>query len=199
VTLVHPKLVVEVGVDVARDASGRWRHPARLHRARPDLSSADVPLQSTPPGLEQSCQSDRILREGDRSWSPRTGNDDDDSRATGDRPRPLRPHLLRRFGRTMRKVPAQDPQVWPRRLPAVPVVHGTGHGQVGARRAVRHHTRLATWRRPGPRCKERPLLDQSRIWDNPGRGRGEVPLRTDVTPREPLQDPFIHDPPGRIR
>ncbi|MEU0896779.1 ATP-dependent DNA ligase [Streptomyces massasporeus] len=48
VTLVHPKLVVEVGVDVARDASGRWRHPARLHRARPDLSSADVPLQSTP-------------------------------------------------------------------------------------------------------------------------------------------------------
>ncbi|GAA2767632.1 ATP-dependent DNA ligase [Streptomyces paradoxus] len=49
VTLVHPKLVVEVGVDVARDASGRWRHPARLHRARPDLSSADVPLQSTPP------------------------------------------------------------------------------------------------------------------------------------------------------
>jgi ATP-dependent DNA ligase len=49
VTLVHPKLVVEVGVDVARDASGRWRHPARLHRARPDLSSADVPLHPTPP------------------------------------------------------------------------------------------------------------------------------------------------------
>jgi hypothetical protein len=34
VTLVEPELVVEVGVDVARDASGRWRHPARLHRAR---------------------------------------------------------------------------------------------------------------------------------------------------------------------
>ena len=34
VTLVHPKLVVEVSVDVARDASGRWRHPARLHRVR---------------------------------------------------------------------------------------------------------------------------------------------------------------------
>ncbi|GAA2768536.1 hypothetical protein GCM10010103_75780 [Streptomyces paradoxus] len=29
VTLVEPELVVEVGVDVARDASGRWRHPAR--------------------------------------------------------------------------------------------------------------------------------------------------------------------------
>ncbi|MEU0189226.1 hypothetical protein ABZ250_05060 [Streptomyces afghaniensis] len=34
VTLVEPELVVEVGVDVARDASG-WRHPARWHRARP--------------------------------------------------------------------------------------------------------------------------------------------------------------------
>ncbi|UOB07642.1 ATP-dependent DNA ligase [Streptomyces sp. HP-A2021] len=43
VTLVEPELVVEVGVDVARDASGRWRHPARLHRARPDLSPANVP------------------------------------------------------------------------------------------------------------------------------------------------------------
>ncbi|WP_342748883.1 hypothetical protein [Streptomyces phaeoluteigriseus] len=41
VTLVEPELVVEVGVDVARDASGRWRHPARWHRARPDLSPAD--------------------------------------------------------------------------------------------------------------------------------------------------------------
>jgi hypothetical protein len=43
VRLVDPAWVVEVGVDVARDASGRWRHPARLHRARPDLSPADVP------------------------------------------------------------------------------------------------------------------------------------------------------------
>ncbi|MFK4070460.1 ATP-dependent DNA ligase [Streptomyces sp. NPDC029674] len=43
VTLVEPELVVEVGVDVARDASGRWRHPARWHRARPDLSPADLP------------------------------------------------------------------------------------------------------------------------------------------------------------
>ncbi|MFF3140370.1 ATP-dependent DNA ligase [Streptomyces sp. NPDC057927] len=43
VTLVRPELVVEVGVDVARDTSGRWRHPARRHRARPDLSPADVP------------------------------------------------------------------------------------------------------------------------------------------------------------
>ncbi|MFF3582882.1 hypothetical protein [Streptomyces mirabilis] len=43
VTLVRPGLVVEVGVDVTRDASGRWRHPARRHRAHPDLSPADVP------------------------------------------------------------------------------------------------------------------------------------------------------------
>lgn len=43
VTLVAPELVVEVGVDVARDSAGRWRHPARRHRARPDLADADVP------------------------------------------------------------------------------------------------------------------------------------------------------------
>ncbi|MFH9016380.1 ATP-dependent DNA ligase [Streptomyces sp. NPDC017943] len=49
VTLVEPELVVEVGVDVARDASGRWRHPARLHRARLDLSPGDVPRMTAPP------------------------------------------------------------------------------------------------------------------------------------------------------
>ncbi|MFE7765373.1 hypothetical protein [Streptomyces sp. NPDC057438] len=49
VTLVEPELVVEVGIDVARDASGRWRHPAVLHRARPDLSPADVPHMTSPP------------------------------------------------------------------------------------------------------------------------------------------------------
>ncbi|MFH8939519.1 ATP-dependent DNA ligase [Streptomyces griseosporeus] len=49
VTLVEPELVVEVGVDVARDASGRWRHPARWHRPRPDLTPTDVPRLSTPP------------------------------------------------------------------------------------------------------------------------------------------------------
>ncbi|MFJ8704303.1 ATP-dependent DNA ligase [Streptomyces ardesiacus] len=38
-----------VGVDVTRDASGRWRHPARWHRARPDLSPADVPRLTSPP------------------------------------------------------------------------------------------------------------------------------------------------------
>ncbi|MGW7130128.1 hypothetical protein ACWGIA_17530 [Streptomyces bobili] len=49
VMLVEPELVAEVGVDVARDTSGRWRHPARLHRARPDLSTADVPRLTAPP------------------------------------------------------------------------------------------------------------------------------------------------------
>ncbi|MFE1206183.1 ATP-dependent DNA ligase [Streptomyces sp. NPDC058762] len=43
VTLVDPELVVEVGVDVARDRAGRWRHPARWHRSSPDLLVADVP------------------------------------------------------------------------------------------------------------------------------------------------------------
>ncbi|MGW2841800.1 ATP-dependent DNA ligase [Streptomyces sp. NPDC001493] len=50
VTLVEPVLVVEVGVDVARDASGRWRHPARWHRPRPDLSVAEVPRLAGPAG-----------------------------------------------------------------------------------------------------------------------------------------------------
>ncbi|MFF1809375.1 ATP-dependent DNA ligase [Streptomyces sp. NPDC058251] len=44
VTLVQPELVVEVHIDVARDSAGRWRHPARLHRARPDVSAGDVAL-----------------------------------------------------------------------------------------------------------------------------------------------------------
>ncbi|MFC9000957.1 hypothetical protein ACFW5P_35790 [Streptomyces rochei] len=35
--------MVEVDVDVARDAAGRGRHPVRLHRARPDLTASDVP------------------------------------------------------------------------------------------------------------------------------------------------------------
>ncbi|MET7980888.1 ATP-dependent DNA ligase [Streptomyces mirabilis] len=41
--LVEPELVVEVVVDVARDASGQWRHPARLHRARPTSSPLTSP------------------------------------------------------------------------------------------------------------------------------------------------------------
>lgn len=43
VTLTEPDLVVEVGPDVARDTVGRWRHPARRHRPRTDLTPADVP------------------------------------------------------------------------------------------------------------------------------------------------------------
>ncbi|MFD6039645.1 hypothetical protein ACFWHF_34820 [Streptomyces griseoincarnatus] len=43
VTLVEPELVVEVGVGVVRDTSGRWRDPARLQRARLGLSPGGVP------------------------------------------------------------------------------------------------------------------------------------------------------------
>ncbi|MFD8489440.1 ATP-dependent DNA ligase [Streptomyces sp. NPDC059712] len=43
VTLVDPQLVVEVAVDVARDAAGRWRHPVRLHRIRAELHPMQVP------------------------------------------------------------------------------------------------------------------------------------------------------------
>ncbi|MEU1940776.1 ATP-dependent DNA ligase [Streptomyces coeruleorubidus] len=45
---MRPQLVVEVGVDVTRDAAGRWRHPARLHRTRTDLSPTDIPLLTPP-------------------------------------------------------------------------------------------------------------------------------------------------------
>jgi ATP-dependent DNA ligase len=40
VHLVEPDVVLEVAVDVARDASGRWRHPARPHRVRTTLISS---------------------------------------------------------------------------------------------------------------------------------------------------------------
>jgi len=43
VTLVVPELVVEVDADLARDGAGRWRHPARWHRMRPELVPADTP------------------------------------------------------------------------------------------------------------------------------------------------------------
>ncbi|WP_437043524.1 hypothetical protein [Streptomyces sp. enrichment culture] len=33
VRLVQPEVVTEVAVDVARDAGGRWRHPARCYTA----------------------------------------------------------------------------------------------------------------------------------------------------------------------
>ncbi|MFD5272134.1 hypothetical protein [Streptomyces sp. NPDC058335] len=44
VHLVQPSVVMEVAVDVARDAAGRWRHPARPHRVRTGLASDDIPL-----------------------------------------------------------------------------------------------------------------------------------------------------------
>ncbi|MFD8394797.1 ATP-dependent DNA ligase [Streptomyces sp. NPDC059680] len=44
VQLVHPDVVTEVAVDVARDSAGRWRHPARPHRVRTDVDVAQVPL-----------------------------------------------------------------------------------------------------------------------------------------------------------
>ncbi|MFF0018483.1 hypothetical protein [Streptomyces sp. NPDC005374] len=47
VTLVRPELVVEVGADVARDSAGRWWHPVRWYRARPDLSPSGVARFST--------------------------------------------------------------------------------------------------------------------------------------------------------
>ncbi|MFG2638890.1 ATP-dependent DNA ligase [Streptomyces sp. NPDC048362] len=48
VNLVAPDLVVEVGIDVARDAGGRWRHPARFHRIRAELHPMHVPKLGKP-------------------------------------------------------------------------------------------------------------------------------------------------------
>ncbi|MFE7654730.1 hypothetical protein ACFU6M_17820 [Streptomyces bottropensis] len=42
--LVQPEVVMEIGVDVARDSAGRWRHPARPHRIRGDVDVQEVPL-----------------------------------------------------------------------------------------------------------------------------------------------------------
>ncbi|MEV7995368.1 hypothetical protein AB0O67_26760 [Streptomyces sp. NPDC086077] len=44
VQLVQPDIVMEVAVDVARDAAGRWRHPVRAHRVRTDVAAAQIPL-----------------------------------------------------------------------------------------------------------------------------------------------------------
>ncbi|MFF9206774.1 ATP-dependent DNA ligase [Streptomyces sp. NPDC014986] len=44
VHLVELDVVLEVAVDVAHDASGRWRHPARPHRVRTDVDVQQVRL-----------------------------------------------------------------------------------------------------------------------------------------------------------
>ncbi|GAB3002189.1 hypothetical protein GCM10023080_079830 [Streptomyces pseudoechinosporeus] len=44
VHLVQPDVVTKVAVDVARDAAGRWQHPARPHLVRRDVDVQQVPL-----------------------------------------------------------------------------------------------------------------------------------------------------------
>ncbi|MEU0900285.1 ATP-dependent DNA ligase [Streptomyces massasporeus] len=41
--------MVEIAIAIARDASGRWRHPAHLHHPHPDLSPNDIPSLTSPP------------------------------------------------------------------------------------------------------------------------------------------------------
>ncbi|MEU5117150.1 hypothetical protein AB0G64_37435 [Streptomyces longwoodensis] len=48
VVLVEPAVVLEVTVDVARDAARRFRHPARPHRIRTDVDVAQVPRFGEP-------------------------------------------------------------------------------------------------------------------------------------------------------
>ncbi|MER7982971.1 MULTISPECIES: ATP-dependent DNA ligase [unclassified Streptomyces] len=45
--LIEPSVVVAVSVDNSPDAGGRWRHPVRLERVRPDLDVSDVQLFRT--------------------------------------------------------------------------------------------------------------------------------------------------------
>jgi hypothetical protein len=64
--------VVEVGVNVARDASGRWRHPARLHRAAPTSPPPHVTAALTPLGYTRVTGGAASLEakgNGDRSGS----------------------------------------------------------------------------------------------------------------------------------
>ncbi|GGS90536.1 hypothetical protein [Streptomyces cinerochromogenes] len=42
--LMEPAVVLEVAVDVARDAAGRFRHPARPHRIRTDIGVEQEPV-----------------------------------------------------------------------------------------------------------------------------------------------------------
>lgn len=44
VTLTPPDVVAEISADVSLDAAGRWRHPVRYLRPRPDLAPSDVDL-----------------------------------------------------------------------------------------------------------------------------------------------------------
>ncbi|THA77212.1 ATP-dependent DNA ligase [Streptomyces sp. A0642] len=44
VELVEPVLVAEVAADVSLDSRGRWRHPVRWLRLRPEMVPDDVPL-----------------------------------------------------------------------------------------------------------------------------------------------------------
>ncbi|MGW0885691.1 hypothetical protein [Streptomyces sp. NPDC002671] len=39
---MQPDVVMEAAVDVVRDASGRWRHPARPHRVGTDVGVQQV-------------------------------------------------------------------------------------------------------------------------------------------------------------
>ncbi|MFF2374947.1 ATP-dependent DNA ligase [Streptomyces xiamenensis] len=44
VTLVTPGTVAEVSADTSLDVAGRWRHPVRFLRPRPDLAPMDAPV-----------------------------------------------------------------------------------------------------------------------------------------------------------
>lgn len=53
-------------MDVARDAAGRWRHPVRLHRPRPDL-----PLEAVALFGERPCILHELSHQVAMLWQPR--------------------------------------------------------------------------------------------------------------------------------
>jgi hypothetical protein len=107
--------------------------------------------------VEQPCHTARYPAER-AMCTNRLEQDDlpDDHSPTPDLgPRPLRPRSARRQGRPLRRLPAQDPQVRPRRQPPLSVVRSPRTRAVGTWRTPHQHPRLAIRRNPpsaGPLC-----------------------------------------------
>jgi hypothetical protein len=73
VHLMEPDVVLEVAVDVARDASGSWRHPARLHRVCTDVDGRCSARAASPlhEWGERICN--RVVRTAGGSPCPGSG------------------------------------------------------------------------------------------------------------------------------
>ncbi|MFF3208649.1 MULTISPECIES: DUF6233 domain-containing protein [unclassified Streptomyces] len=104
------------------------------------------------------------------------------------RPRPVRVRLPWKPGRPLRRMPAQDLEIRPRRQPRLPVVHGTRPRTLGTDRSIHQHPRLTAQHA------------RHRVPDRPGVHPNATAVRwkrTPVTwhlPTAPTADPDL--PPG---